>query len=127
MTSLVALPQPECLLTGSVAHTEVVAVDRFGNAQLSLPGAEAHRAGLIPGAAVTLAWTGGKGGDSGEAVAPFVTAFGDVAQGELLCYRDSGDWVALAIAGGDAAGRLGLRPGTRVTLSGVATGRPEPE
>jgi S-adenosylmethionine hydrolase len=116
-----------------VAHTEVVAVDRFGNAQLSLPGAEAHRAGLIPGAAVTLAWTGGEGGKGGEggesreAVAPFVTAFGDVAQGELLCYRDSGDWVALAIAGGDAAGRLGLRPGTRVTLSGGATGGPEPQ
>ena len=40
-------------------------------------------------------------------MAPFVTAFGDVAPGELLCYRDSGDWVAIAVSEGDAAGQLG--------------------
>ena len=39
-----------------------------------------------------------------------------VAPGEPLCYRDSGDWVAIAVAGGDAARRFGLRPGTRMTL-----------
>ena len=47
----------------------------------------------------------------------FVRAFGDVAPGEVLCYRDSGDWVAIAVSGGDAARRLGLRAGTKVTLT----------
>jgi S-adenosylmethionine hydrolase len=48
---------------------------------------------------------------------PFVTTFGEVAAGEALCYRDSGDWVAIAVAGGDAARLLGLRPGTKMTLT----------
>jgi hypothetical protein len=89
---------------------EVVTVDRFGNVQLSLPGADAPRAGLTPGRTVTLTW------DGGEVAVPFVTTFGEVAPGEPLCYRDSGDWVAVAVAGGDAARRFGLRPGTRMTL-----------
>jgi S-adenosylmethionine hydrolase len=109
--SLIALPPPECRVTANAAHVEVVTVDGFGNAQLSLPGPDAPRAGLIPGTTVTLAW------DGREIRVPFVTTFGDVAPGELLCYRDSGDWVAIAVAGGDAARRLGLRPGTRMTLN----------
>jgi S-adenosylmethionine hydrolase len=122
VSSLVTLPPPEWRLDGTapggvVAHAEVVTVDGFGNVQLSLPGSEAHRAGLIPGATVTLAW------DGRETVAPFVTAFGDVAPGELLCYRDSGDWVAIAVSEGDAAGQLGLRAGTRVTITAAPSGR----
>ncbi len=110
VAGLVTLPPPECRITTSGARVEVVTVDGFGNVQLSLPGADAPRAGLTPGRTVTLAW------DGGEVSAPFVTAFGDVAPGEPLCYRDSGDWVAIAVAGGDAARRFGLRPGTRMTL-----------
>ncbi|HVT69438.1 MAG TPA: SAM-dependent chlorinase/fluorinase, partial [Trebonia sp.] len=111
VAGLVALPQPEYQVAGNEARAEVVTVDRFGNAQLSLPGTEAPRAGLVPGATVTLAW------DGTELTVPFVTTFGDVRPGEPLCYRDSGDWVAVAVAGGDAARRLGLRPGTRMTLT----------
>ena len=79
--------------------------------QLSLPGADAPSAGLIPGRAVTLAWEGTK------VTVPFVTTFGDVAPGAPLCYRDGGNWVAIAVAGGHAARRFGLRPGTRLTLT----------
>lgn len=61
-------------------------------------------------------------GPGRETVAPFVTAFGDVAPGELLCYRDSGDWVAIAVSEGDAAGQLGLRAGTKVTITAPASG-----
>jgi S-adenosyl-L-methionine hydrolase (adenosine-forming) len=109
--SLVTLPPPECLLDGSTAHVEVVTVDRFGNVQLSLPGRDAPRARLVPGTTVALAW------DDREIRMPFVTTFGDVGPGEPLCYRDSGDWVAIAVAGGDAARQLGLRPGTKLTLA----------
>ncbi len=111
VTSLVTLPPPECRLTGQGAQVEVVTVDHFGNVQLSLPGRDAPRAGLTPGAAVTLSWPGG------TATAPFVRTFGAVGPGELLCYTDSGDWVAIAVAGGDAAARLGLRAGTLLTLT----------
>jgi S-adenosylmethionine hydrolase len=111
VSSLVTLPTPECRVTAGTAHVEVVTVDRFGNAQLSLAGADAPRAGLTPGAAVTVTW------DGIAVTASFVTTFGDVAPGELLCYADSEDRVAIAVAGGDAARRLGLRAGTRVTLA----------
>jgi S-adenosyl-L-methionine hydrolase (adenosine-forming) len=111
VASLIALPQPECRVTGDGAYVEVVTVDGFGNVQLSLPGPAAPLAGLIPGASVTLTW-------DGEAITvPFVTTFGEVGEGEALCYRDSGDWVAIAVAGGDAARLLGLRTGTRITLT----------
>jgi hypothetical protein len=125
VSSLVTLPPPQWRLDGTgpagvVARTEVVTVDGFGNVQLSLPGTEAHRAGLVPGAAVTLAW------DGRETVAPFVTAFGDVAAGELLCYRDSGDWVAIAVSEGDAAAQLGLRAGAKVTITATPPGSKRP-
>jgi S-adenosylmethionine hydrolase len=50
-------------------------------------------------------------------VLPFVRAFGEVPPGEALCYRDGGDWVAIAVSGGDAARQLGLRAGVKVTLT----------
>jgi S-adenosyl-L-methionine hydrolase (adenosine-forming) len=109
--SLVTLPPPRCLITAAGALLEAVTVDRFGNVQLSLPGRDAARAGLVPGAAVTLTW------DGGQVTVPFARTFGDVGAGETLCYTDSGDWIALAVAGGDAARRLGLRAGTPVTLT----------
>ena len=111
VASLVTLPPPECRITGDGARLEVVTVDGFGNVQLSLPGADAPRAGLVPGRTVTLAWAGQ------ELTLPFVTTFGEVAPGEPLCYRDAGDWVAVAVAGGDAARRFDLRPGTIVKLT----------
>jgi S-adenosylmethionine hydrolase len=48
---------------------------------------------------------------------PFGTAFGEVAAGELIGYTDSAGFVAIAVNGGSAAQRLGLRPGTRMTLT----------
>ncbi|HEY7260987.1 MAG TPA: SAM-dependent chlorinase/fluorinase [Trebonia sp.] len=111
VASLVTLPRPESQLRDGGADAEVVTVDRFGNAQLSVTGADAARAGLVPGAAVTLAWEGQQ-----RAVA-FGSTFGEVGPGELVGYPDSAGYVAIAVNGGSAAQRLGLRPGTRVTLT----------
>jgi S-adenosyl-L-methionine hydrolase (adenosine-forming) len=111
VTDLVRLPGPAFQVTGSAARAEVVTVDRFGNAQLSLPGDDAAPAGLVPGVTITLAW------DGGEISVPFATTFGDVNPGELVCYRDSSDLIAIAVAGGNAAARLGLRQGMAVTLT----------
>jgi S-adenosylmethionine hydrolase len=110
VSSLMTLPQPECRVTGGTAHVEVVTVDRFGNAQLSLSGAAAAVAGFVPGAIITLTC------EEQRIAVPFATTFGDVGPGGLVCYRDSGGWIAVAVAGGDAARRLGLRAGTRITL-----------
>jgi S-adenosylmethionine hydrolase len=86
-------------------------VDRFGNAQLSVTVADAARAGIVPGAAVMVAWSGNK------RRVPFATTFGEVPPGDLVSYPDSAGFVAIAVNGGSAAQRLELRPGTRVTLT----------
>ena len=108
--SLVALPRPVSRVRDGAADAEVVTVDRFGNAQLSLTGQEAARAGMPPGVAVALEFGGQR------LTVPFRTTFGDVAPGELVCYTDSAGFVSVAVNGGDAARRLALRPGTLVTL-----------
>jgi S-adenosylmethionine hydrolase len=116
VASLVTLPRPESRVHaggsgGMIITAEVVTADRFGNAQLSVTGADAARAGLAPGARVTLAW------DGHERTVAFGSTFGDVAAGELVGYPDSAGYVAIAVNGGNAVERLGLRPGTRVTLT----------
>lgn len=111
VASLVTLTPPGFTTADGTASAEVVTVDGFGNAQLSLPGPAAAAAGFVPGATVEVAWTGQR------LTLPFGLAFGDVAPTGLLCYRDSGGWVAIAMNGGDAASRLGLRRGTLVTLT----------
>lgn len=111
VSSLVTLPQPGYQVTGNGAEAEVVTIDGFGNVQLSLPGADAPGAGLVPGASVRLAW------DGQTITMPFRTTFGEVAPGEPLCYTDSGDWVAIAVAGGNAARQFGLQAGMTVTLT----------
>jgi S-adenosylmethionine hydrolase len=110
-TSLVTLPQPECRVSSGAAHAEVVTVDWFGNAQLSLTGAAAAEAGFVPGAILTLIV------GTEQVTVPFATTFGDVDPGGLVCYSDSGGWIAIAIAGGNAARDLGLRAGAKVTLT----------
>ena len=90
---------------------EVLTVDRFGNAQLSVTGPDAARAGLTPGAAATLTWA------SREQRIPFGATFGDVPAGELVCFRDSAGYIAIAVNGGNAARRLGLLAEALVTLT----------
>jgi S-adenosylmethionine hydrolase len=43
--------------------------------------------------------------------------FGAVATGELVVYVDSVGLVSIAVNGGDAAQRLGLPPGARVSIT----------
>ena len=51
--------------------------------------------------------------------------FGAVAPGELVAYADSAGLVAIAVNSGNAAQRLGLRPGARVSIAAApATIRP---
>src|SRR6266853_4367177 len=51
---LVTLPAPERLVRDSTAEGEVLTVDRFGNVQLSLTGADAAEIGAKPGATVLV-------------------------------------------------------------------------
>jgi S-adenosyl-L-methionine hydrolase (adenosine-forming) len=109
--SLVALPRPESRISAGTVAAEVVTVDRFGNAQLSVTGPDAARAGLTAGTTVALAWEGR------EQTVRVGSTFGDVPAGELVCFQDSAGYLAIAVNGGNAARRLGLHPETLVTLT----------
>jgi S-adenosyl-L-methionine hydrolase (adenosine-forming) len=119
VADLVTLPAPERLIRDSVAEGEVLTVDRFGNVQLSITASDVAQISLKPGMTAHI-----RSGRHRLAV-PYREMFGAVAPGELVAYTDSAGLVAIAVNGGNAAQRLGLPPGARVSIAAVsATIRP---
>ena len=110
---LVTLPAPERMVRDFTAAGEVLTVDRFGNVQLSITGADAAQIGVKPGGTV-LVRLGHR-----QLSLPYRDTFGAVATGELVTYADSVGLVCLAVNGGNAAQRLGLPPGARVSITAI--------
>jgi S-adenosyl-L-methionine hydrolase (adenosine-forming) len=108
---LVTLPAPERAVRGSTAEGEVLTVDRFGNVQLTITSSDAAAIGIRPGDAVQLQL------GRHRLTVPYRDMFGAVAAGELVVYADSAGLVSIAVNGGDAAQRLGLPPGARVSIA----------
>ena len=50
---------------------------------------------------------------------PYREMFGAVATGDLVAYTDSAGLVSIAVNGGNAAQRLGLPPGARVSIAAL--------
>jgi S-adenosylmethionine hydrolase len=107
---LVKLPPPARNVRDGTADGEVVTVDRFGNVQLSVTGADLDRIGAQCGGALTLTL-----GRHSQRVS-YRETFGSVPPGELVAYTDAAGQVALAVNSGSAAQRLGLPPGAHVRL-----------
>jgi S-adenosyl-L-methionine hydrolase (adenosine-forming) len=119
VADLVTLPPLERLIRDSVAEGEVLTVDRFGNVQLTITASDAAQIGLKPGTTAHIR--------SGRhrMIIPYRDMFGAVAPDELVAYPDSAGLVAIAVNGGNAAQRLGLAPGARVSMAAAsATIRP---
>jgi len=110
---LVTLPAPERLVHDFVAEGEVLTVDRFGNVQLTITAADAAEIGVEPGGAVLVHF------GHRQVTLPFREMFGAVATGELVAYTDSAGLVCLAVNGGNAAQRLGMPPGARVSVTAI--------
>ena len=115
VTDLVMLPAPERLVRDATAEGEVLTVDGFGNVQLSITASDAAVIGIQPGG-TTLIRSGRR-----RLIIPYRAMFGAVAPGELVAYADSAGLVAIAVNGGDAARRLGLSPGARVSMTAAGT------
>jgi len=113
VADLVMLPAPERLIRDCVAYGEVLTVDRFGNVQLTITTSDAAEIGVKPGGSVLV------GVGHRQLTVPYRDTFGTVASGELVAYADSAGLVSIAVNGGDAAGRLGLPPGARVSIAAV--------
>jgi S-adenosyl-L-methionine hydrolase (adenosine-forming) len=111
--SLVMLPVPERRVRDSTAEGEVLTVDRFGNVQLSITASDAAEIGLAPGGSVLLRC------GHHQFTVPHREMFGAVARGELVAYADSAGLLSIAVNGGDAAQRLGLAPGARVSMAAI--------
>jgi len=108
---LITLPAPERQVRDSTAEGEVLTVDRFGNVQLTITGADAAGIGARPGGGVLL-----RSGRH-QLTVPYRETFGAVPAAELVVYIDSAGLVSIAVNGGNAAQRLGLPPGARVSIT----------
>ena len=113
VAALVTLPTPERMVREGSAEGEVLTVDRFGNVQLSVAASDAAAIGVTSGGAMFV-----RSGRH-QLTLPYRDTFGAVAPGELVAYADSAGLVSIAVNGGDAARRLGLPGGARVTITAV--------
>ena len=91
---------PDGHITAHVQH-----IDNFGNCTTNVPG-DWVRAREFWRISV-----------AGQTIERIDHTFGDVATGELVAVVDSTDFVAIAVRNGNAATRLGLTIGSKVTLS----------
>ena len=111
VADLVTLPAPERLIRDSVAEGEVLTVDRFGNVQLTITAADVAEIGLKSGGTALIRC------GRHQLTIPYRDMFGAVAPGELVAYADSAGLVSIAVNSGDAAQRLGVPPGARVSIA----------
>jgi S-adenosyl-L-methionine hydrolase (adenosine-forming) len=87
-------------------------IDRFGNTQTNVSPEDMALAGIGSENTVTV-----RVGATDHEV-PWVSAYGDVDEGDLLLHVDGSGLIALAVRGGSAAEVLRLSEGQKVTLQG---------
>jgi S-adenosylmethionine hydrolase len=95
----------------------VLVKDRYGNLTLNVGPDQIERSFLEHGQAVTVEADRGGGASGAPSAVSFVSAFGEVGEGEALLYADSSGSLALAVNGGDASALFGLGPDDRIRLS----------
>lgn len=93
--------------------TTVLSVDRFGNVQLQIEGSDLDRLGVDLGSMLSVADAVGRTAGAAGPQARRVTAFAELAPGELGVLVDSSGHVALVLDRASAAHRLGSPPGGR--------------
>jgi S-adenosylmethionine hydrolase len=108
--SLVSLSLPRAGVEAGQIHAEVLAIDRFGNAQLSARQEDLAKATLSTLDALEV--TAGEWSTRVRRVA----TFGDVSEGEFGLIVDSSGWLALVVNRDSAAEALGLAAGDPVSL-----------
>jgi S-adenosylmethionine hydrolase len=111
--SLVAMSLPRAGVEPGEIDAEVLAIDRFGNTQLSARPDDLEAAGLERSAELEL--TAGEWSTRARRVA----TFGDVVEGEFGLIVDSSGWLAVVINRGSAAEALGLTVGDPVAVRAV--------
>ena len=127
---LVVLELPRPARDGDALIAHAVLADGYGNVQLDARTADLALLGVKLGAMVEVSVHGRPNAPrrtsltTADAVAGaghewpvrVTRTFADVAPGEPLLYEDPSGALALAVNGGDAAARFGLRPGDEVAI-----------
>ncbi|QDP96774.1 SAM-dependent chlorinase/fluorinase [Microlunatus elymi] len=114
---LVRLPDPVLSVGSGQLDCEVLTIDHYGNLQTSASAAALTRAGFERGD--RLEWAIG----DHRLTVLFGRTYGEVPPGDALAYLDSAAFLSLGVNGANAAARLGIPPGTPITISGAALGR----
>ena len=124
---LVRVEVPVPAVAPGFLRAVVVAVDRYGNVQLAAGAGDLVAAGFVPGMRVVVepgaaAPAAPAAPDAARpAQATVGRTFADVAPGALLVHEDSSGRLAVVVAGGSAAGRLGLAVGATLVLARPGT------
>jgi S-adenosyl-L-methionine hydrolase (adenosine-forming) len=108
--SLARLELPLARVEADRVVAEVLHLDRFGNATLSVRPEQLEGGPLRPGQALAIEIAGS------PSAATFARTFAEVPEGAALVYEDSSRRLALAVNAGSAAEALGLRAGDEVVL-----------
>ena len=120
---LVRVEVPAPVVAHGLLRAVVVAVDRFGNIQLAAGAEDLVAAGFVPGTRVLVEPSGATltaPDATGAGQATVGRTFADVDPGALLVHEDSSGRLAVAVAVGSAADRLGLAAGDAVMLARFA-------
>ena len=116
---IVPLLLPLTETTGSMISGEAWWVDAFGNVQTNIGPEDVAGLGINPGDTLTV-----KVGSTLHSV-PWVTSYGDVAEGEALIHVDSVGLLALAVRGGRADEEMNLAEGVAVSLAASRSAKAE--
>jgi S-adenosylmethionine hydrolase len=111
--SLVRLTVPPAEAGAGFLRCRVIGVDRYGNVELAATGADLERASMgasRPGARAVVRTP------SGTSSVAWAGTFGDVGAGEPALLIGSSGWLTIAVNGGRAADRFGLRVDDPVEL-----------
>jgi hypothetical protein len=116
VANYVRLPWPVLREAAGQVTGEVLVVDRFGNAITNIP-----EAGLPAGMPAGVVWAGRRRLCRVEA------CYAAVPPGQAVAVFGSSGFLEIAVHGGSAAARFGLRPGSRVTLRRGNSGQNLPD
>ena len=107
-TDYMTIPFPHPTAGDDSIRTEILTIDRFGNAVTSVGKNEQS---LLHGRKVRMAV-----GDAPAAELAYVEFFAAVPPNDPLCYFGAAGYLEIGVNGGSAASRFGLSPGSRVEL-----------
>ncbi len=100
----------ESRISANGVEAEIIDIDRFGTARLSIPSADMEKLGISTGSQAELSWA------DQEIIVKMERTFSDVAQAETVALVDSSGYLCIAVNRGSAAEQYRLKVGQRINI-----------